>query len=195
LAKGYSCLLTNTDNIFNNKYNYDPDSDPIISALDIDWCGAEIAPGVSIKTTDELIKWIKEKSINNEQALLLKECKDLLTIIKDYLTRNNLSNLNKQYYWYAGAEEINEDTYPGSSTNWHLIFDTSNIISTGELYNEEKIRWIVAVPTALGLNHISNGEDITDIYDVTTVTCADGIEYKVFTQVDKSKKMDIEIIH
>ena len=42
----------------------------------------------------------------------------------------------------------------------------------------------------LNLNHISNGEDITDAYDVTTVTCADGVEYKVFTQISQSKKTD-----
>jgi len=190
-AKGYIGLLTNFDNIVNNKYNYDIQSDPIISALDIDWCGAEIAPGVSIKTTDELIKWIKEKSINDEQILLLKECKDLLTIIKDYLTRNNLSNLSQQYYWYVGQNEINETSYPGESTNWHLISGNPTSIETGDISNDEKINWVLAVPVSLKLNHLSNGEDVTDLYNITTVTCADGVEYKVFKQTRATKRIDI----
>lgn len=41
-----------------------------------------------------------------------------------------------------------------------------------------------------GLNHISNGEDVTDAYDIKFVTTADGIKYKVYTQISPSKKTD-----
>ena len=98
------------------------------------------------------------------------------------------------YYWYAGIGPVNESSTPGSDNNWHLIDGVPTSIVTGEQTSTEKIAWYIAVPTALGLNHISNGEDITDAYDATTVTCADGVEYKVFTQISASKKLDITIV-
>jgi len=101
---------------------------------------------------------------------------------------------NPNYYWYAGIGPVNESSTPGSDDNWHLIDGIPTSIVTGEQTSTEKIAWYIAVPTALNLNHISNGEDITDAYDVTIVTCADGIEYKVFTQISTSKKLDITIV-
>ena len=35
-----------------------------------------------------------------------------------------------------------------------------------------------------------NGEDVTDAYDIKFVTTADGIKYKVYTQISPSKKTD-----
>ena len=101
---------------------------------------------------------------------------------------------NPNYYWYAGIGPVNESSTPGSDDNWHLIDGIPTSIVTGEQTSTEKIAWYIAVPTALNLNHISNGEDVTDGYDVTTVTCADGVEYKVFTQMAPSKKLDITIV-
>ena len=40
---GYTSILTNADNIINKKYQYDSDSRAIMSALDIDWCGAQLS--------------------------------------------------------------------------------------------------------------------------------------------------------
>ena len=95
-----------------------------------------------------------------------------------------------KYYWYAGAGPINSSTTPGSGAGWTEVTDNPSQIATGELVSETKINWVLAIATKFGLNHISNGEDVTDAYDVTTVTCADGVEYKVFTQISQSKKTD-----
>ena len=56
--------------------------------------------------------------------------------------------------------------------------------------SEEKVNWVLAIPVSIGLNHISNGEDVTDAYDIKFVTTADGIKYKVYTQISPSKKTD-----
>ena len=189
-AKGFTGLLTNIDNVLNKKYNYDPESDPIISALDINWCGAEVESNKTINTTDELLLWIKEHTITSEEKQILKDCKNIINALKYILSDSKDENL----YWYAGAGPINNSTIPGSDGNWHLITGTPSSIATGELENNTKINWIIAVPTTLGLNHISNGEDITDVFDVIIVTCADGVEYKVFTQLAKTRQIDYNII-
>ena len=60
-AKGYSQILTSADNVSSKKYVYDPDSDPVLMALDIDWNGAEITstafPSMdrTINTTGDLL--------------------------------------------------------------------------------------------------------------------------------------------
>ena len=188
-ATGFTTLLTNIDNVTNNKYKYDNDSDPIISALDINWCGAEIEPGVTINTTDELINWIKNNSISNSQKQILEECKNILNAIK-YVMLQNSENI--KLYWYAGAGPINSSTIPGIGSGWTEITDNNpTSIATGEKTNATAINWILAVPTSLGLNHISNGVlDVTTAYDESIVTCADGVEYKVFTQIATSKRTD-----
>ena len=56
--------------------------------------------------------------------------------------------------------------------------------------NDTSISWVLAVPTSLNLNHISNGEDVTDAYDEEIITCADGVEYHVFIQISQSRKTD-----
>ena len=195
IAKGYTGLLTNIDNVTNNKYKYDSESDPIISALDINWCGAEVAPGVSINTTDELLNWIKNNNgITSTQQKTLEECKNVLDIFKDYILRNQDNNENPRLYWYCGTSDINESTWPGSSTNWHIINGKPTSIETGEMTSEEKVNWVLAIPVSIGLNHISNGEDVTDAYDIKFVTNADGIEYKVYKQISPSKKTDRKFI-
>ena len=191
IAKGYTGLLTNIDNVTNNKYKYDSESDPIISALDINWCAAEVAPGVSINTTDELLNWIKNNNgITSTQQKTLEECKNVLDIFKDYILRNQDNNENPRLYWYCGTSDINESTWPGSSTYWHIINGNPTSIETGEITSEEKVNWVLAIPVSIGLNHISNGEDVTDAYDIKFVTTADGIKYKVYTQISPSKKTD-----
>lgn len=95
------------------------------------------------------------------------------------------------YYWYAGAGPVNASSTPGSDSNWYLISGTPSSIETGSLSNETRINWVLAVPTSLGLNHISNGTlDVTTTFDVTTVTCADGVEYIVFRQAEDTKRIN-----
>ncbi len=98
------------------------------------------------------------------------------------------------YYWYGGAGPIDSSTVPGKGDGWHAIPGTPMRIDTGDLENSTKIHWILAVPAKFGLNRISNGEDITDIYDVSTVTCADGVQYKVFRQLSETKRTNVSII-
>jgi hypothetical protein len=136
-------------------------------------------------------------SKNNFSIKLQKLIDSIHTHFEDIYTR--LNNLDGKIivtpstgglYWYGGAGPINSSTTPGSNSNWHQINGTPSQIATGELNNNTSINWVLAVPTSLGLNHISNGEDVTDAYNVTTVTCADGVTYKVFTQISQSKKTD-----
>lgn len=109
-------------------------------------------------------------------------------------------NAQASYYWYAGADMLTSATVPGAEgywpmvttdpqqTGWHIIEGEPTSIATGELAYKEKINWVLAVPTKFGLNAISNGEDVTDAYDISTVTCADGVQYMVFRQIAPSKK-------
>ena len=112
------------------------------------------------------------------------------------------SSSETKYYWYAGPDMLTSATVPGSGTvypmtttadsqiGWHIIEGEPTSFETGDLYNPTRINWVLAIPTKLGLNNLSNGVDIvTDAYDVTTVTCADGVEYKVFRQVEDSKRI------
>ena len=94
------------------------------------------------------------------------------------------------YYWYAGPGPVNSSIMPGTTTEWHVINGNPSSIKTGELISETKINWVLAVPTKFGLNHISNGEDVTDAYDEEIITCADGVEYHVFIQISQSRKTD-----
>lgn len=65
-AKGYAGYLTESGNADNKRYSYDSDSDPILTALDINWCGAllpnsgDTAGNLSISTTEELLTLINE---------------------------------------------------------------------------------------------------------------------------------------
>lgn len=111
-----------------------------------------------------------------------------------------------KYYWYAGPDMLTSATVPGSGTvypmtttsdsqtGWHVIEGEPTSIETGDLANPEKINWVLAIPTKFGLNHISNGEDVTDAYDVTTVICADGVEYIVFKQLRATKRIDVTFV-
>ena len=64
-ARGYSQYLTRDDNISNKKYNYG-DADPMIVALDIHWCGAQLpnssdnGGNKSISTTEELLTLVND---------------------------------------------------------------------------------------------------------------------------------------
>ena len=99
------------------------------------------------------------------------------------------------YYWYAGPGPINSSIMPGTSEEWHQINVIPSQIETGELVYSNKINWVIAVPVKYGLNNITNGVvDLTPVYDVTNVTLADGIEYKIFTQVNPSKKTNIIVV-
>lgn len=111
-----------------------------------------------------------------------------------------------KYYWYAGPDMLTSETVPGSGTvypmtatsedqiGWHKIEGTPSYIETGDLNYGEKINWVLAIPTELGLTHISNGEIVLDAYDVTTVTTADGVEYMVYKQIAASKKTSIYFV-
>ena len=114
----------------------------------------------------------------------------LLMILTALLMLAGTSANAQSYYWYAGPNMLTSSTIPGSDSNWHAISGTPTSIATGELENETKINWVLAVPSALGLTRISNGEDVTDAYDVSKVTTADGVEYVVFRQISSSRKTD-----
>lgn len=116
-------------------------------------------------------------------------------VINENITLANVLS----YYWYAGPDMLTSETVPGTnvenecSYGWHYIRGNPTSIETGELGTSDctPINWVLAVPTKFGLNHISNGEfDVTSAYDVTKVTCADGVEYIVFKQISASKKTD-----
>ena len=115
---------------------------------------------------------------------------DVVALVNIIMNGGGSSGETK-YYWYVGADPVTAATTPGSDSNWHEISGTPSSIETGDHESEEKVNWVLAVPTALGLNHLSNGDDVTDLYDVTIVTCADGVEYKVFTQARASKRIDL----
>lgn len=118
-------------------------------------------------------------------------------IIKGYKTK---------YFWYAGADMLTSETVPGSDTvfpmvttsedqiGWHQIKGMPSSIATGSLNNGEQINWVLAVPTTYGLTRISNGEDVTDAYDVSTVTAKDGIEYTVFKQKSATQRIDCSFV-
>jgi hypothetical protein len=101
---------------------------------------------------------------------------------------------------------LTSETVPGSGTvypmtatsedqiGWHKIEGTPSYIGTGDLNYGEKINWVLAIPTKLGLTNISNGEIISDAYDISTVTTADGVEYMVFKQIAASKKTSIYFV-
>ena len=111
-----------------------------------------------------------------------------------------------KYYWYAGADMLTSETVPGSGTvfpmvttsedqiGWHQIKGTPSSIATGSLNNGEQINWVLAVPTSYGLTRISDGEDVTDTYDVSTVTTKDGIEYTVFKQKSATQRTDCAFV-
>ena len=101
---------------------------------------------------------------------------------------------NPTYYWYAGPDMLTKSTVPGSDANWHEISGTPTSIETGDLANETKINWVLAVPSALGLTRISNGEDVTDFYEVSKVIYDNGVEYVVFRQVRATKRIDVSIV-
>ena len=95
VATGFTGLLTNSDNISNKRYEYDPESDPILMALDINWGGAEVDENKVINTTGELLTWIKEGlaaaaqsggsvELTEEQIATIETCSHLLAFIKDY---------------------------------------------------------------------------------------------------------------
>ena len=97
-AKGYTGLITNADNITDKRYVYDPESDPIVMALDINWGGAEVDENKIINTTGELLTWIKEgleaasqsggsAELTEEQIEALNTVANLLAFIKDYALR------------------------------------------------------------------------------------------------------------
>ena len=64
-ARGYSQYLTRDDNISNKKYYYN-EADPMIVALDINWCGAQLTNSSdnggnkSISTTEELLTLVND---------------------------------------------------------------------------------------------------------------------------------------
>ena len=111
-----------------------------------------------------------------------------------------IDNINKQknpytYYWYGGTGPIDSSTVPGQGDGWHLIEGTPTQIDTGDLSNPTAINWILAVPIELGLNHISNGgDDVTDSYNISIITCADDVTYKIFRQLTATKRTDRSFI-
>ena len=106
-AKGYTGLITNADNITDKRYVYDPESDPIVMALDINWGGAEVDENKIINTTGELLTWIKEgleaasqsggsAELTEEQLEALNTVANLLAFIKEYALRTAVADARYQ---------------------------------------------------------------------------------------------------
>ena len=83
-------IITHADNVSSGKYVYDPESEPVVMALDIDWNGAQFANAVaaitevpdagevqsnisSITTTGELISIVAKQQ---------KQIDALITMVK-----------------------------------------------------------------------------------------------------------------
>ena len=114
-AKGYGSYLTNFDNVQadsnkTTRYNYDPEhSMGIITALDIDWCGAEI-PNVmldkdgdgkiqeplTIETTEQLL------SLINDQIGEVTQLKNKLNADSVVMSKLRANSLESTYGTFGG---------------------------------------------------------------------------------------------
>ena len=137
--------------------------------------------------------------LNNDGKV---DAADIVVLVDLVMKSGGETGGDAKYYWYAGPDMLTSATVPGTNADnecgygWHVIEGNPTSIETGELGTSdcEKINWVLAVPTKFGLNAISNGEDITDAYDVSTVTTADGVEYTVFKQISATKKKDVVFV-
>ena len=182
---------------YNPATNYAYVSNPLLSETEIKGGAKNQIMYADLISIGQFINFGYLVSKNNFSIKLQKLIDSIHTHFEDIYARlkklDDTTIVNPStggLYWYAGAGPIDSSTTPGSNYNWHQINGAPTQIATGELNNDTSINWVLAVPTSLNLNHISNGEDVTDAYDVTTVTCADGVTYKVFTQIAQSKKTD-----
>ena len=109
---------------------------PIINAIAIDWNEAEVEDNVKIKTTGELLSWIKNKininnapgniNLNNEQIEALNYVVEFVKQIKNNQQNNDNDNMNNNYYFYVGTEQPTSSTsinniVTGGTPGWHLI--------------------------------------------------------------------------
>lgn len=71
---------------------------PLINAVDIDWNGAEVDSNTTINTTGDLLSWIKDNQLNEEQKEALQYLSNIIKMIKN---KGNV-NMDDSYFWYAG---------------------------------------------------------------------------------------------
>ena len=131
-AKGYPGLITNMNNVINNKYVYDPTAYSLIIALDIDWAGALIN-GKYISTTSELIQQINliyerfdnyvlqtdlEGAISDGLSDILQDISDLQDSITNKADKSELTSLQTNLSSLAESIEskANKSDIPTSIT-------------------------------------------------------------------------------
>ena len=115
----------------------------------------------------------------------------------DVILRFNNSSA-ETYYWYVGQTnpssiDINNIQTLETEIGWHEISGTPTSIHIGEISNPTKVNWIVLIPTLFNITKVSNGDDVTDLYDVDTITI-DNIEYRRWIQINTTKKFDYDMI-
>ena len=148
---------------------------PLINAIDIDWNSANVGNNKVINTTGELISWIKDNQLSEEQKEALQY---LINIIKIIQNKNNV-NVNDTYFWYAGL------TLPNSDNLISIALDSSNEIEHWEgkefhITNTTAVASTVYVCTPVDFNVIwkdTNGFDMS-LPNVITFKL-NNIEYKV----------------
>lgn len=137
--------------------------------------------------------------LNNDGKV---DAADIVVLVDLVMKSGGETGGDAKYYWYAGPDMLTSETVPGTNADnecgygWHVIEGNPTSIETGDLGSSDcaKINWVFAVPTKFGLNALSNGEDVTDLYEVSTVTCADGVEYTVFKQIEPSKRASLAFV-
>jgi hypothetical protein len=99
---------------------------PIINAVDIDWNGVEVGDNKTINTTGELINWIKNNILSEEDKKYLEYLRQIISVIKD----DNPISDEATYYWYAGIiipTTANISNIATGRTNEKPYWDAQNI--------------------------------------------------------------------
>ena len=175
---GVSINDTLIQSSFNPNENIPSDSNfPLINAVDIDWNGAEIDSNTTINTTGDLISWIKNNQLNNEQKEALQYLSNIIKMIKN----NGNINSNDTYFWYVGL------TLPTANNIKLIALGSSNLIEHWDgkeffVKNTTSVATPVYICTPVDFNIAwkdPNGFDI-NLPEVTYMKFTlNNVEYKV----------------
>ena len=102
------------------------------------------------------------------------------------------------YYWYVGPTtpttvDIANIKTSETEIGWHKIEGNPTSIHIGGVSNSTKVNWVVLIPTKFNITKVSNGDDVTDAYTVST-TIIDGVEYRKWVQIQPTKQFDYDMI-
>ena len=106
--------------------------------------------------------------------------------------------LQTVYYWYVGPTtpttvDIANIKTSETEIGWHKIEGNPTSIHIGGVSNSTKVNWVVLIPTKFNITKVSNGDDVTDAYTVST-TIIDGVEYRKWVQIQPTKQFDYDMI-